>query len=155
MFRFPFYTYKKENDRGRKTSMYALLLIVIMGLKTLLCKGAALGIFLLFFWIKGKQLQFNSDRWDDFFISFPAKRANRYAVVIYLTAAVISSAVCYVVLRLAKYRYSLEIAVLLFAGGLIITAYKWHTKGKDYLLKRYQEVSETILEKRECEKQPK
>ena len=135
--------------------MYALLLIVIMGLKTLLCKGAALGIFLLFFWIKGKQLQFNSDRWDDFFISFPAKGANRYAVVIYLTAAVISSAVCYVVLRLAKYRYSLEIAVLLFAGGLIITAYKWHTKGKDYLLKRYQEVSETILEKRECEKQPK
>ena len=40
---------------------------------------------------------------------------------------------------------------MIFIGGLAITAYKWHAKGKDYLLKRYQEIPKTILERKEKE----
>lgn len=129
--------------------MYLLLLILIAGLKMLLCKAFALGIFLLLFWFKGRQLQFNSDRWDDFFLSFPAKSAQKFAMWIYLIAAAISSVISYFILKLAGYRYSLGIAVLFFTVGLSVTAYKWHTKGKDYLAKRYQEIPKTILERRE------
>lgn len=131
--------------------MYLLLLIVIIGLKTLLCKGLVLGVFLLAFWIKGRQLQFNSDEWDNFFLSLPAAKVQQYAIGIYLTAAVVSSVISYFILELAGYRHSLGIAVLIFIGGLAITAYKWHAKGKDYLLKRYQEIPKTILERKEKE----
>ena len=131
--------------------MYLLLLIAIIGLKTLLCKGLAIGIFLLAFWIKGRQLRFNSDEWDNFFLSLPAAKVQQYAIGIYLAAAVVSSVISYFILELSGYRHTLGIAVLIFIGGLAITAYKWHAKGKDYLLKRYQEIPKTILERKEKE----
>ncbi|OUP64399.1 hypothetical protein B5F13_07840 [Drancourtella sp. An177] len=60
--------------------MYLLLLIAIIGLKTLLCKGLAIGVFLLAFWIKGRQLRFNSDEWDNFFLSLPEAKVQQYAI---------------------------------------------------------------------------
>ena len=68
-----------------------------------------------------------------------------------LAAAVISSVISYCILELAGYRHSLGIAVLIFIGGLAITAYQWHKKGREYLLKRYQEIPETILKRKERE----
>lgn len=131
--------------------MYLLLLIAIIALKILLCKGLAIGIFLLAFWIKRRQLLFNSDEWDNFFLSLPTAKVQQYAMGIYLAAAVISSVISSFVLDLTGYKHSLVIAVLIFMGGLVITAHKWYAKGKVYFLKRYQEVPKTILEKREKE----
>ena len=131
--------------------MYVLLLIVVTALKILLCKGLVLGIILLLVWIKGRQLRFDSDEWDNFFLSLPAAKVQQYAIGIYLAAAVISSVISYFILELAGYRHGLGIAVLIFIGDLAITSYKWYTKGKDYLLKRYQEIPKTILERKEKE----
>ena len=86
-----------------------------------------------------------------FFLSLPAARVQRYAIGIYLAAAVISSVISYCILELAGYRHSLGIAVLIFIGGLAITAYQWHKKGREYLLKRYQEIPKIILERKERE----
>lgn len=121
---------------------------LIAGIKILLCKGIALGILLLLFRIKGKRLRFNSDEWDNFFISLPAAKVQKYGIAIYLTAAMISSAISYLILELAAYRHSLGIAVLIFLSGLVITAYKY-AKEKDHLFKKYQELPEKILEERE------
>lgn len=131
--------------------MYLLLLILIAGIKILLCKGLALGIVLLLFWIKGRRLRFCSDEWDNFFLSLPASKIKKYAIEIYLAAAVVSSIISYFILELTGYRHSLGITILLFAGGLAVTSYKWRTKEKDYLLKRYQEIPKIILERRERE----
>lgn len=119
--------------------MYFLLVSAIVILKILLCKGFTVGILLFLFWIAGKILRFNSDEWDHFFVSLPAKKAQRYFSWIYVTAAIISSVICYGILRLANCSYSLIITVGLFMGGIIMTSYKWHTK-KDDFLKRYQEM---------------
>ena len=132
--------------------MHLLRVIGITGLKTLLCKGAALGIFLLLFWIKGRQLKFQSDQWENFFLSLPVTRVQKYAVRIYLTAAAISSAISYLILKLTGSRHCLGITGLLFTGGCAVTAYRWRTKGKEYLTKRYQEIPKTILENREKER---
>lgn len=86
-----------------------------------------------------------------FFLSLPAARVERYAIGIYLAAAVISSVISCCILELAGYRHSLGIAVLIFIGGLAITAYQWHKKGREYLLKRYQEIPKIILERKERE----
>lgn len=95
--------------------MYLLLLIAIIGLKTLLCKGLAIGIFLLAFWIKGRQLRFNSDEWDNFFLSLPAAKVQQYAIGIYLAAAVVSSVISYFILELAGGRQ-----VVALAAGLAL-----------------------------------
>ena len=80
------------------------------------------------FHVAARQLSFASDAWDRFFLSLPAARVERYAIGIYLAAAVISSVISYCILELAGYRHSLGIAVLIFIGGLAITAYQWHKK---------------------------
>lgn len=126
--------------------MDLLLLAVIIGLKILLCKGLALGIVLLLFWIKGRQLRFNSDEWGNFFVTLPERTLQRYAVFIYLIAELTSSLVSYFILELAGYRYSIAIALLIFVVSILITTYKWHTKGKAYLLRRYQKIPDTILD---------
>lgn len=124
---------------------------MIAGIKALLTKGISLGIFLLLFFVKGKQLKFNSDRWDDFFLDLSPQKVQKYAVAIYLSAACISSAVSYFVFVQTGYRHSFGLSALFFAGGLMISGYRWKTKGKDYLLKRYQEIPSLILARHEKE----
>lgn len=124
--------------------MYLIWLILIIGLKILLCKGFTLGIVLLLFFIKGKQLRYNSDKWDYYFISLSVQTVQRYTVMIYLIAALTSSAISYFILKSVSYQYSLEITILIFISGLLMTTYKY-AKGKDELIKRYQEISKKIL----------
>lgn len=147
--RFIIFVVRIKNKMNRGEFMGRLLLLMaVVGLKTLLCKGFSLAIFLLLFWLKGKKLGFNSDKWDDFFLQMSSQAVQRYVIVIYLTAAVISSAISYFILEVACYQYSQAIAILLFVGGLALTAYKWHTKGKDYVVRRYQEIPDSIRRKR-------
>ena len=127
-----------------------ILLAVIIG-KWLLCLGLGLGLVFLLVWLKGKKFGFNSDRWDNFFLTLPPQKVERYAIGIYLTAALLSSGISYLFLEWAGFRHSLLIAVALFAVGGLITEYRWFTKKRDYVLKRYQEIPQTILERRNGE----
>lgn len=128
--------------------IWILGIVIIAVVKTLLCKAVSLLIILLSFCIKGKKLQFNSDQWDNFFLQLSAEKLQHYAVSVYIAAAVISSVIAFFLFKAAGYSRCLEITILLFIGGLAITAYKWHIKGKDYLMKRYREIPKTIFEKR-------
>lgn len=127
------------------------LLFAVVGLKTLFCKGLSLAIFLLLFWMKGQKIGFHHDKWDDFFLQMSPQAVQRSAISIYFTAAVLSSAISYLILKGFSYPYSLAIASFLFVGGVAITAYRWHRNGKAYLLKRYQEIPQTILSRRNGE----
>ena len=131
--------------------MWIFGIVLISGMKALLCKGFSLGGFLLLFWIKGRQLRFNSDECDSFFISLPERKLQKYVICIYLVAAMFSSFISYFILELTGYRNSIGIAILIFAVGVLITACKWHTKERDYLLRRYREIPDTILERQKQE----
>lgn len=124
--------------------MWILGIALIAGMKTLLCKGFALGIFTLLFWLKGRALNFNSRQWDDFFLHLSVQTVRHSVMAVYLISAAISSFISYFLLSFASYRHGLEIAVLLFLSGLSITACKWHTKGNDYLLNRYRELQTAL-----------
>ena len=46
-------------------------LIILAGsavINVLFSKGIALGLVLILFWIKGRQLKFNSEEWDNYFL---------------------------------------------------------------------------------------
>ena len=124
---------------------------MIAGIKVLLTKGIALCLVLLLFFVKGKQLTLNRSRWDDFFLQLSPRDVQRYAIAIYLIAAGIAAGISYFIFVRTGYSHSLELSVLLFVGGLMATGRRWHTKGKDDLLRRYQEIPTMILEKREKE----
>lgn len=83
--------------------MWIFGIVLISGMKALLCKGFSLGGFLLLFWIKGRQLRFNSDEWDSFFISLPERKLQKYVICIYLVAAMFSSFISYFILELTGY----------------------------------------------------
>ena len=104
-----------------------ILLAVIIG-KWLLCLGLGLGLVFLLVWLKGKKFGFNSHRWDNFFLTLPPQKVERYAIGIYLTAALLSSGISYLFLEWVGFRHSLLIAVALFAVGGLITEYRWFTK---------------------------
>lgn len=128
--------------------MKLILLGAILILKILITKAGSLGIFLLLFWLKGRQLQFASDKWDKFFLTLPDATVKKYAVGIYFTSALVASVITFFVLQIVGYQHSVELAILFFVGGLVVTACRWHTT-KEYILRRWQEIPKTILERRE------
>lgn len=128
--------------------MKLILLVVILILKILITKAGSLGIFLFLFWLKGRQLQFASDEWDKFFLTLPDATVKKYAVGIYLTSSSVASVITFFVLQIAGYQHSVELAILFFVGSLVVTACRWH-KTKEYILRRWQEIPKTILERRE------
>ena len=66
--------------------MMGLVLIVMM--KGLFCKGIALGLVLLTFAVKGQRLDYDAEKWNDYFLSLEEKRVEQYAVGVYLSAAI-------------------------------------------------------------------
>ena len=68
--------------------MMGLVLIVMM--KGLFCKGTALGLVLLTFAVKGQQLAYDAEKWNDYFLSLEEKRVEQYAVGVYLSVAMLS-----------------------------------------------------------------
>ena len=79
--------------------MWIFGIVLISGMKALLCKGFSLGGFLLLFWLKGRQLRFNSDEWDSFFISLPERKLQKYVICIYLVAAMFSLSLIHISTR--------------------------------------------------------
>ena len=118
-------------------------LALIAALKGLFCKGAALGLVLLTFVFKGRQLDYDTEKWNDYFLSL--------AVGVYLSAAMLSSIAAYGVLQKLKYRHSFPLAAAMFLAGLAVTWYRWKTKGREYLIRKYREIPETILAERRKE----
>lgn len=127
-------------------------LFLILGAKIIFCKALALGIFLLLFFIKGKQLKFNSDRWDCYFLTLSKRKINMTGILIYLAAATFSALLCCFILAASGFQYAFEIALILFAGGILITGYRYFHKGQYYMMEKYKEIPRTILERRNAEK---
>ena len=56
-------------------------LIILAGsavINVLFSKGIALGLVLILFWIKGRQLKFNSEEWDNYFLELSQEKVKRY-----------------------------------------------------------------------------
>ena len=128
--------------------MKLVILLAIIAGKLLLCLWSGLGLVFLLFWLKGKQFGGNTEKWDDFFLALPPQKVEQYAIGIYLAAALLSSGISYCVLKWASFQHSLLIAGALFVVGALITEYRWFTKKRDYVLKRYQDIPQTILKRR-------
>ena len=129
-----------------------VMLVCSIVVNVLLSKGIALGLVLLLFWIKGKQLKFNSERWEDYFLELSQRKLIRIALSISGIAIVVSAFFSYIILEKAGVRYAFMIAAIILCCSILWFWHKWRgDKGKVYILKRFAEIPQTILEKREQE----
>lgn len=128
--------------------MHLLLLIVIVTVKVLLCKGAALGLILLLFAAKGRPFHYRQNGWARFFRELPAAKVRTCAAAIYLAAAAFSSVVSGLLFAWAGFRHSVGLALLLFAAGAAVTACRY-AKSRDLLWLRYRELSKKLAKRSE------
>lgn len=129
-----------------------IVLVCSIGINVLSAKGIALGLFLLLFYVKGRQLKFNSEEWDNYFLELSQKTVIRIALSIAGMSITASALISYVILDRAGFNDPLLIATVFFCCSALWFWHKWKgEKGKAYLLKRFAEIPQTILEKRERE----
>lgn len=123
-------------------------IIAALMFKVLLCKLLALGIFLLVFFVKGKQLHFNSEQWDEYFLTMTNRKLDYFVITNYTISAILSSIVSFLFLHWMKVPHAAMIAlILLFVGG-IISGYRYFTSQRAYIQNRYLEIPQTILQRR-------
>lgn len=125
------------------------VLICSMTIHLLSSKGIALGLVLLLFWLKGKQLRFQPEEWENYFLGLSQKKVLRIALVISGVSISAASFLSYIILQKTGFHHAFIVAGLMFAGSILWFWHRWSgEKGKDYLLKRFSEISKTILENR-------
>lgn len=129
-----------------------MVLMGSIGVNILSSKGIALGLVLLLFWIKGKQLKFNSEQWDNYFLELSQQKIIRIALSISGISITAAALLSYLILDWADFNYPLLIAAVFFCCSALWFRHKWKgEKGKAYLLRRFAEIPQTILEKRDRE----
>ena len=125
------------------------VLICSMTIHLLSSKGIALGLVLLLFWLKGRQLGFQPKEWENYFLGLSQKKVLRIALGISGVSISAASFLSYIFLQKTGFHHAFIIAGLMFAGSNFWFWHRWKgEKGKAYLLKRFSEIPQTILENR-------
>lgn len=111
-----------------------VILLGVAAVHALLSKGVALGIMLLLFWNKGKQLGFDSEKWDDYALNLPEIKVERILLGVCGAAIAASTLVSYLLLRAMKLKYAAVLAVILLVCSIGTFVYRWRgERGKRLL----------------------
>ena len=105
-------------------------------------KGIAFGAISYFVLDKGRQLKFNSEKWENYFLKLSQKKVVRIALSISGLALIISAWISYLILHNTGFDYAYFITIVLFCGSAAVSGVKWRgKKGKEYLLKKILQKS--------------
>ena len=116
------------------------VLICSMTIHLLSSKGIALGLVLL---------GFQPKEWENYFLGLSQKKVLRIALGISGVSISAASFLSYIFLQKTGFHHAFIIAGLMFAGSIFWFWHRWKgEKGKAYLLKRFSEIPQTILENR-------
>ena len=85
--------------------MKLILFLIIIGVKSLITKAAALGLLFLIFFMKDRALCFAPSRWIWFIFGLPKKQIKTYAVFLYTVSALLSTVFMWYALSFAGFRY--------------------------------------------------
>ncbi|MED9822194.1 MAG: hypothetical protein U0J65_09250 [Christensenellales bacterium] len=127
-----------------------VILLGVAAVHALLSKGVALGMILLLFWIKGKQLGFDSEKWDDYALNLPESKAERMLLGVCGAAIAASTLVSYLLLCAMKLKYAVVLAALLLVCSIGTFVHRWRgERGKRLLAEKYAAIRRGILGERE------
>ena len=94
------------------------VLICSMTIHLLSSKGIALGLVLLLFWLKGRQLGFQPEEWENYFLGLSQKKVLRIALGISGVSISAASFLSYIFLQKTGFHHAFIIAGLMFAGSI-------------------------------------
>lgn len=119
--------------------MKLLGLLLIWAVKILLVKALAVGMLLLFFYVKGKTQKMDENLWNQYFQKLSDKKLMQLSACVYGCASLCAAAVCFELLRLLHYRYALQITLVMLLVGAAATAWRFHKK-KAYLHTHMEQI---------------
>ena len=91
-------------------------------------------------------------RYDTNTIYLPRRKVIRTALSISGISIVVATFLSYIILDKTGFDYAFITAAIMLCCSILWFGKKWKgEKGKDYILKRFAEIPQTILEKRERE----
>lgn len=127
-----------------------VILLGVAAVHALLNKALALSMILLLFWIKGKQLGFDSEKWDEYALNLPESKAERMLLGVCGAAMAASALVSYLLLRAMKLKYAAALAALLLVCSMVTFVHRWRgERGKRLLAEKYAAIRRVILGERE------
>lgn len=127
-----------------------VILLGVAAVHALLNKALALSMILLLFWIKGKQLGFDSEKWDEYALNLPESKAERMLLGVCGAAMAASALVSYLLLRAMKLKYAAALAALLLVCSMVKFVHRWRgERGKRLLAEKYAAIRRVILGERE------
>ena len=94
------------------------VLICSMTIHLLSSKGIALGLVLLLFWLKGRQLGFQPEEWENYFLGLSQKKVLRIALGISGASISAASFFSYIFFQKTGFNHAFIIAGLMFAGSI-------------------------------------
>lgn len=123
--------------------LLVFLLVILAGI--ILCKLIAVGIILLFMYIKGKSFNFEENQWDEWLLNIDEKKLFWMFTVVYLFSAAVSSFIAYGVLNHFNFRYAFWIALIFFVLRLCISWIRYNHYGKEYLSNQIEKIHKISL----------
>lgn len=121
-----------------------LSIIIILIIKVILTKILSLLEVLISCAIKGKKINYNTNKWSEYFASMSDNFAIKYFVLIYIVASIISCIICYCIIQLFNIDYKEIIVVSIFSVTLIFNTIKFKVKEKDYIIEKNKEVKDFL-----------
>ncbi len=121
-----------------------LIIILIWVIKIILTKAISLLEVLISCAIKGKKINYNTNKWNEYFAGMSDSFAIKYFVLIYIIASIISCVICYCIIQLFNIDYKEIIILSIFIVTLIFTMIKFKVKENDYIITKNKEVKEFL-----------
>lgn len=121
-----------------------LIVLFIFVIKVVLTKIISLLGILLSFSIKGKKINYDSNKWNKFLSSLSDNFVIKYFLIIYLISSIISCIICYLIILLFNIEYKEIIIIGIFVITLIYTIIKFKIKVKEYIIIKNKEVKEFL-----------
>ena len=114
--------------------MKLILFLIIIGVKSLITKAAALGLLFLIFLMKDRALCFAPSRWICFIFGLSKKQIKTYAAFLYTVSALLSTVFMWYALSFAGFRYASATAVLIFFAGFAARGFQFYKLWNRYIL---------------------
>ena len=121
---------------------FVLIILLIFVIKIILTKVISLLEVLISCAIKGKKLNYNTDKWNEYFTNMSDNFAIKYFALIYIIASIISCVICYFIIQLFNIDYEEIIVLSIFIVTLVFTMVKFKIKGNDYITTKNKEIKE-------------
>lgn len=127
---------------------WILFLFMIILIKIILTKGMMLAFILLSLWAKGKSIKKSSVEWNDYLLTLNEKFVNKYVIVLYSAATLMSSCAAYILFNVFGFQNPLAGTIILTVICAALSILKYLKKGKKEVVAGLYKIHKSALDEK-------